>query len=85
VYRMKGTIGVRYRASTRHYTVNVVGPSVHIAVAPPRCTANSLVAIGMDLDVDDVRQRMRSALAPVADTTPAQGIRRLQRYRRLSI
>ncbi|PRC48510.1 cobalamin biosynthesis protein CobW, partial [Mycobacterium sp. ITM-2017-0098] len=39
VYRIKGTIGVRYRASTRNYSVNVVGPSVHIAVAPPRCAA----------------------------------------------
>ena len=85
VYRMKGTIGVRYRASTRHYTVNVVGPSVHIAVAPPHSAASSLVAIGMDLDVDDVRDRMRSALAPVAGPAPAPGIRRLQRYRRLSI
>lgn len=85
VYRMKGTIGVRYRASTRNYTVNVVGPSVHIAVAPPRCAANNLVAIGMALDADDVRARMRSALAPVTGPAPAQGIRRLQRYRRLSI
>ncbi len=85
VYRMKGTIGVRYRASTRSYTVNVVGPSVHITVAPPRCTANSLVAIGMHLDADDVRNRMRSALAPLTGPAPAQGIRRLQRYRRLSI
>ncbi|PRC62810.1 cobalamin biosynthesis protein CobW, partial [Mycobacterium sp. ITM-2017-0098] len=65
VYRIKGTIGVRYRASTRNYSVNVVGPSVHIAVAPPRCAANNLVAIGMSLDADDVRYRMRSALAPV--------------------
>lgn len=85
VYRMKGTVGVRYRAGTRNYTVNVVGPSVHIAVAPSRSTANSLVAIGMNLDTDDVRERMRCALAPVTGTTPAQGIRRLQRYRRLSI
>lgn len=85
VYRMKGTIAVRYRASTRHYTVNVVGTSIHIAVSPPRAAANSLVAIGMGLDTDDVRHRMRSALTPVAGTAPAQGVRRLQRYRRLSI
>lgn len=85
VYRIKGTIGVRYRTSTRNYTVNVVGPSVHIAVAPPHCAANNLVAIGMALDADDVRARMRSALSPVTGTAPAQGIRRLQRYRRLSI
>ncbi|MDG4667043.1 CobW family GTP-binding protein [Mycobacterium sp. 236(2023)] len=85
VYRMKGTVAVRYRASTRTYTVNVVGPSVHIAVAPPHATANSLVAIGMNLDADDVRDRMRTAIASMPGAAPAQGVRRLQRYRRLSI
>lgn len=85
VYRMKGTIAVRYRASTRRYTVNVVGPSVHIAVAPAQAQANSLVAIGMALDTAHVRDRLRSALAPLSDPAAPQGIRRLQRYRRLSI
>lgn len=85
VYRMKGTIAVRYRSSTRMYTVNVVGPSVHVAVAPPRAPANSLVAIGMDVDVDAVRDRMRRALTTVPGAAPAHGVRRLQRYRRLSI
>ncbi len=85
VYRMKGTVAVRYRASTRTYTVNVVGPSVHIAVAPPGAVANSLVAIGMGLDADDVRDRMGRALATVDGPAPAHGVRRLQRYRRLSI
>ncbi|ADU01664.1 predicted GTPase, G3E family [Mycolicibacterium gilvum Spyr1] len=85
VYRMKGTIAVRYRASTRRYTVNVVGPSVHIAVAPAQAQANSLVAIGMGLDTAQVRDRMRSALTSVSGPAAPQGIRRLQRYRRLSI
>ena len=89
VYRMKGTIGVRFRASTRNYTVNVVGPSVHIADAPSgsaaHAVANSLVAIGMHLDVDDVRDRMRSAVTPTTGPAPAAGIRQLKRYKRLSI
>jgi len=85
VYRMKGTVAVRYRSSSRCYSVNVVGPSVHIAVAPPRAVANSLVAIGMGLDVEAVRERMRSALTPVQGAAPAHGLRRLQRYRKLSI
>lgn len=85
VYRMKGTIAVRYRSSTRRYTVNVVGPSVHVAVAPPNAPANSLVAIGMDLDPDRTREQMRTALTPVDGAAPAHGVRRLQRYRRLSI
>ncbi len=85
VYRLKGTVAVRYRASTRVYVVNVVGPSIHIAVAPPQASANCLVAIGMGLDTDDVRERLNSALTPVPGTASAQGIRRLQRYRKLSI
>ncbi|AFM19803.1 putative GTPase, G3E family [Mycolicibacterium chubuense NBB4] len=85
VYRMKGTVAVRYRSSTRRYTVNVVGPSIHVAVAPPQAEANNLVAIGMGLDADAVRDRLRLALARHDGAAPAQGIRRLQRYRRLSI
>ncbi|MCH9640713.1 MAG: GTP-binding protein [Actinomycetia bacterium] len=85
VYRLKGTVAVRYRASTRVYVVNVVGPSIHIAAAPAHLTPNCLVAIGMRLDVDDVREQLRAALAPVADPATAQSIRRLRRYRKLSI
>lgn len=85
VYRMKGTVAVRYRTSTRLYVVNVVGPSLHIAAAPPSGSANCLVAIGMGLAIDDVGERLNSALAPVPGTASAQGLRRLQRYRKLSI
>lgn len=82
---MKGTIGVRYRAGLRSYSINVVGPSIHIAPAPSGAAANSLVAIGMHLDADIVRDRLRTALRPVDGVAPAQGVRRLQRYRRLSV
>ena len=85
VYRLKGTVAIRYRSTTRAYAVNVVGPSIHLAAAPPRARANSLVAIGMHLDVDAVAKRLRDALLPVDGAPPAEGIRRLQRYRRLSI
>lgn len=85
VYRMKGTIAVRYRTSTRTYSVNVVRPTVHVAVAPSTAVANSLVAIGMGLDTAAVRDRMSAALTPVPGAAQAQGVRRLQRYRRLSI
>ncbi|KMO73156.1 cobalamin biosynthesis protein CobW [Mycolicibacterium chubuense] len=92
VYRMKGTVAVRYRGSVRRYVVNVVGASVHVTAGPASsataaggAATNSLVAIGMHLDVDAVRGALRTALAPTADTAAAQGIRRLQRYRRLSI
>lgn len=85
VYRMKGTVAVRYRERERHYLVNVVGPSVHVAAAPPTARTNCLVAIGTHLDREDVRQRMEAALSPHNGPSPAAGVRRLQRYRRLSV
>jgi hypothetical protein len=56
-----------------------------LAAAMAAADAGSLVAIGMHLDVDAVRASMRAALAPITEPAPAQGIRRLQRYRRLSV
>jgi G3E family GTPase len=85
VYRMKGTVAVRYRSAVRRYVVNVVGPSVHVAPAPASAVGNALVAIGMELDVDAVRARLRSALEPITEPAAAQGLRRLQRHRRLSV
>ncbi|BBZ36154.1 CobW family GTP-binding protein [Mycolicibacterium confluentis] len=85
VYRIKGTVAVRYRERVRSYVVNVVGLTVHIAEAQTEATHNSLVAIGTDLDIDDVRARMEEAVRPLDGPAPAAGIRRLQRHRRLSI
>ena len=88
LYRLKGVVAVRYRATVRRYVVNLVGTSIHVAGAPPTAAAgvgNHLVAIGMHLEVDDVRTRIRSALQPHAGAASARGIRRLQQYRRLSI
>lgn len=85
VYRIKGTVAVRYRARVRTYVVNVVGTSVHVAHAPTGARGNSLVVIGTHFAVDDVRACAAAALAPADGSPAAAGIRRLQRYRRLSI
>jgi G3E family GTPase len=85
VYRLKGTVAVRYRAAARTYVVNLVGPSIHITTAPPTASPNCLVAIGMHLDTDGVRARLDDVLRPHRGPAPANAIRRLQRYRRLSI
>jgi len=85
VYRIKGTVAVNYRARVRTYAVNVVGTTVHVATAPPAARANSLVAIGTDLDVDSVRAHVDAALRPYDGPAPTAGIRRLQRHRRLSV
>jgi G3E family GTPase len=84
VYRLKGTVAVRYRGRMRSYVVNVVGSSIHVATAPPTARTNCLVAIGTHVDVDDTRARMEAALRPHDGIVAAAGIRRLQRYRRLS-
>ncbi|WP_407686911.1 CobW family GTP-binding protein [Mycobacterium sp. HUMS_1102779] len=85
VYRMKGTVAVRYRERLRRYVVNLVGTSVHVASAPPGAHANALVAIGTGLDVDRVREGMTAALRPIDGPAPAACVRRLQRHRRQSI
>jgi len=87
VYRLKGTIAVRYRSAVRTYVANLVGQSIHIATAPATATAtaNSLVAIGMDLDTERVHDRLHDALRPTDGNAPADSLRRLQRYRRLSL
>jgi G3E family GTPase len=88
VYRLKGVVAIRYRSAVRRYVVNLVGASVHVAAAPADAATiaeNHLVAIGMHLDIDGVRERLNTALRSAPETTPASGIRRLQRYRRLSV
>lgn len=85
-YRIKGRVAVDTGRSLRGYVVNVVGRSVHVTgrrVAGSGDTAGELVAIGLHLDVGQVRERLERALAPSV-RPDAEGFSRLQRYRRLS-
>ncbi|KBZ62242.1 hypothetical protein K875_03163 [Mycobacterium [tuberculosis] TKK-01-0051] len=83
VFRMKGVVAVRQRATVRDYVVNLVGGAIDIGKAPPGAAANCLVAIGMHLDIDGVRARLDKALRPSSGPASAQALRRLRRYRRL--
>lgn len=85
VYRMKGTIAVQYPNTVRRYLVNLVGSAVHIAPAPAGSTQTQLVAIGAELDTDAVAAALRTALAPVDGPASSTAVKRLQRYKRLSI
>lgn len=85
VYRLKGIVAVRSRERVRSYVVNVVGSSVHVATAREKPVRNCLVAIGTHFDVDAVRTQVDAALRPLDGTVSAVSMRRLQRYRRLSI
>ena len=86
VYRIKGVVAMRYRAADRRYVVNLVGTSVHVAAAPPTAPdGNHLVAIGMHIDTAEVHVRLVEALRSAPGPASAAGMRRLQRYRRLSI
>lgn len=85
-YRIKGRVAVDTGRSLRGYVVNVVGRSVHVTsrrVAGSGDTAGELVAIGLHLDVGQVRELLERALAPSV-RPDAEGFSRLQRYRRLS-
>lgn len=84
VFRMKGIVAVRDRATVREYVINLVGSAIHIAKAPSGAMANCLVAIGMHLDIPAVRARLDEALQPASGSASAPASRRLQRYRRLS-
>lgn len=83
-YRIKGTLAVRSGDTLRSYTVNNVAGSVHIERKPgPGTGASELVVIGMDLDREATRTRLEAAMAE-ADGSDWAGLKRLQRYHRLS-
>lgn len=80
-YRLKGAVRVRQGAARHTYAVNLVGTAIHIATAPPRASANCLVAIGMGLDTDAVRFRLNAALSPSTHPAAPADMHRLRRYR----
>ena len=61
---------MRYGRGTPAFAVNLVGPTMHIANAPPGATANFLVAIGMHLDTEEVRNRLDARCAPAPSRPP---------------
>ncbi|OBK27619.1 cobalamin biosynthesis protein CobW [Mycobacterium asiaticum] len=83
VFRLKGVVAVQHGASVKTYVVNLVGDAIHVGKAPPHL-ANTLVAIGMHLDVTAVRERLDRVVRSGAAPASASALRRLQRYRRLS-
>lgn len=84
-YRIKGCVPVRTARRNRRYSVNVVGPFVHVTHAPPSSAQgrDGLVAIGTGLDERDTDARLRAALAETHRGS-AHGLQRLERLRRLS-
>ncbi|GAA3667624.1 CobW family GTP-binding protein [Microbacterium marinilacus] len=84
VYRLKGYVTVAGRRP-RRYVVNVVGRAVHVMRVTDGGSEDGLVAIGTRLDAERVQARLRAALAPAtASTGVAEGLRRMERHRRLS-
>ncbi|WP_017593915.1 CobW family GTP-binding protein [Nocardiopsis potens] len=84
VYRLKGAVAVATGGRTRRYAVNLVGRQIHVAPHTGRSGADGLVAIGMHLDTPAVRRRLEEALRPAPEGPGADGLRRLDRYRRIS-
>ncbi len=85
VYRLKGAVKMRYGRGRPTFAVNLVGPTIHIANAPPEAAANFLVAIGIHLDTDDVHARLDAALRPTTEPPTLANVHRLRRYRRHSL
>ncbi|WP_449282500.1 CobW family GTP-binding protein [Leucobacter sp.] len=83
-YRLKGRIRVRGPRGERGYLVNVVGAAIHLAPLPQPPQPGELVAIGMRLDAAEARDRLDALRSAPAGRPDAPGLRRLQRYRRLS-
>lgn len=85
-YRVKGTVAVGTAHGPKGYVVHVVGGQVHVDGLRPAPEHSELVAIGIGLDADAARLRLEAALAPAAPSEGADrdGLRRLDRLRRLS-
>lgn len=83
-YRIKGRVRVRGARAEQGYAVNLVGRMIHVAPLPEMHDAGELVAIGMHLDPELGRERLRTVAASPAERPDAAGLRRLRRYRRLS-
>lgn len=83
-YRLKGQVAVGTARGVREYVVHVVGRSATVHDGLRTGGSSHLVAIGTDLDTEDVRRRLEAALVPRPRAT-ADGWRRLQRRRRMSL
>jgi G3E family GTPase len=83
-YRVKGTVAVATGQGPRSYHVNLVGRSAHVAAARTPNQASELVAIGLELETDPVRERLAKALAP-AQRPSTEGLRRLRQLVRVSL
>jgi len=85
VYRLKGTVVMRYGTAAPTFAVNLVGTAIDIATAPRGASANCLVAIGMDLDTEAVRARLHAVLRSSTESAALANAHRLRRYRRRSL
>jgi G3E family GTPase len=85
VYRVKGTVVMRYGTAVPTFAVNLVGTAIDITTAPPGASANCLVAIGMHLDTEAVCARLDAVLRPSTESATLANAHRLRRYRRRSL
>ncbi|WP_307481159.1 CobW family GTP-binding protein [Microbacterium trichothecenolyticum] len=83
-YRLKGRVRIRGPRGERGYLVNVVGRMIHVTPLPDPPPTGELVAIGLRLDAVAADRALRTVAAAPADRPDAAGLRRLDRYRRLS-
>ncbi|WP_235738555.1 CobW family GTP-binding protein [Nocardioides alcanivorans] len=80
VYRIKGTVAVNTDRGLRGFSVHLAGRSTHVSKQRIDTPVSELVAIGLELDADLVRERLEQALRPSAEPD-ARGLRRLLQHR----
>ncbi|WP_404290436.1 CobW family GTP-binding protein [Glutamicibacter arilaitensis] len=82
VYRLKGIVQVATARGVKSWAVNLVGRHIHVA-AHAGSGEPGLVAIGVGIDEQAVRERLAETLS-AAQGADSEGTRRLQRHARLS-
>lgn len=83
-YRLKGRVRVRGLRRDHGYLVELVGRSIHVSALPSPPAIGELVAIGVELDATDAATALRTLASATTERADTAGLRRLERYRRLS-
>ncbi len=82
-YRIKGRVPVAGKRGTMGVLVNIVGAGVHVTRRRLPEGEGELVAIGVGMDTDAVRQRLEAGLAPAQCPSSPEGLKRLRDHLRL--
>ncbi|KUM30958.1 cobalamin biosynthesis protein CobW [Arthrobacter sp. EpRS66] len=80
-YRLKGHVEIRTGTGVQRYLINMVGWQPHLQLATPGSDPadDALVAVGVELDEQQVGDVLRAALQPATAEPSSQDLIRLER------